>query len=58
MRDTLRLKTGLPLLNKPTQKPSEVYYLLREYEPLLIIGRRESTLSSTSFHPATPPPSH
>ncbi len=36
MRDTLRLKTSLPLLDKPSQKPSDIYYLLREYEPLAI----------------------
>jgi tRNA nucleotidyltransferase (CCA-adding enzyme) len=36
MRDTLRLKTRLHLLDKPSLKPSEIYYLLREYEPLAI----------------------
>jgi len=36
MRDTLRLKTRLPLLDKPSLKPSEIYYLLREYEPVAI----------------------
>jgi tRNA nucleotidyltransferase (CCA-adding enzyme) len=36
MRDTLRLKTNLPFLDKPSLKPSEIYYLLREYEPLAI----------------------
>ena len=36
MRDTLRLKTRLPLLDKSSLKPSEIYYLLREYEPLAI----------------------
>jgi tRNA nucleotidyltransferase (CCA-adding enzyme) len=36
MRDTLHLKTRLPLLNKSPLKPSEIYYLLREYEPLAI----------------------
>jgi len=36
MRDTLRLKTKLPLLDKPSLKPSEIYYLLREYEPVAI----------------------
>jgi tRNA nucleotidyltransferase (CCA-adding enzyme) len=36
MRDTLRLKTSLPLLDKPSRKPSEIYYLLREYEPVAI----------------------
>jgi len=36
MLDTLRLKTSLALLDKPSQKPSEIYYLLREYEPAAI----------------------
>ncbi|MGA8848337.1 MAG: hypothetical protein WB564_00710 [Dehalococcoidia bacterium] len=36
MRDTLRLKTSLPLLDKPSLKPSEIYYMLREYEPVAI----------------------
>jgi tRNA nucleotidyltransferase (CCA-adding enzyme) len=36
MRDTLHLKSKLPLLNKPSLKPSKIYYLLREYEPLAI----------------------
>lgn len=36
MRDTLRLKTSLPLLDRSSLKPSEIYYLLREYEPLAI----------------------
>lgn len=36
MRDTLRLKTSLPPLDKSSLKPSEIYYLLREYEPLAI----------------------
>jgi tRNA nucleotidyltransferase (CCA-adding enzyme) len=36
MRDTLRLKTSLPPLDRPSLKPSEIYYLLREYEPLAI----------------------
>jgi tRNA nucleotidyltransferase (CCA-adding enzyme) len=36
MRDTLRLRTSLSLLDKPSLKPSEIYYLLREYEPLAI----------------------
>ena len=36
MRDTLRLKTRLPLLDKSVLKPSEIYYLLREYEPVAI----------------------
>jgi tRNA nucleotidyltransferase (CCA-adding enzyme) len=36
MRDTLRLKTSLPSLDKPSLKPSEIYHLLREYEPVAI----------------------
>jgi tRNA nucleotidyltransferase (CCA-adding enzyme) len=36
IRDTLRLKTKLPLLDKPYLKPSDIYYLLREYEPVAI----------------------
>jgi tRNA nucleotidyltransferase (CCA-adding enzyme) len=36
MRDTLRLKTGLPLLDKPSLKPSDIYRLLTEYEPLAV----------------------
>jgi len=36
MRDTLRLKTSLPLLDKSSLKPSEIYYLLWEYEPVAI----------------------
>jgi tRNA nucleotidyltransferase (CCA-adding enzyme) len=47
MRDTLRLKTSLPLLNKPSLKPSEIYYLLQEYEPLAIQTNALATESST-----------
>jgi len=47
MRDTLRLKTSLPLLNKPSLKPSEIYYLLREYEPLVIQANALATESTT-----------
>jgi len=36
MRNTLRLKTSLPSLDKSSLKPSEIYYLLREYEPLAV----------------------
>jgi tRNA nucleotidyltransferase (CCA-adding enzyme) len=45
MRDTLRLKTRLPLLDKPSLKPSEVYYLLREYESVAI---QANTLAAES----------
>jgi tRNA nucleotidyltransferase (CCA-adding enzyme) len=36
MSDTLRLRAKLPLLDKPSLKPSEIYYMLREYEPVAI----------------------
>jgi tRNA nucleotidyltransferase (CCA-adding enzyme) len=36
MRDTLRLKVRLAFLDRPSAKPSEVYYFLREYEPVAI----------------------
>jgi tRNA nucleotidyltransferase (CCA-adding enzyme) len=36
MRDALRLKARLPFLDKPALKPSDIYYLLREYEPVAI----------------------
>lgn len=47
MRDTLRLKTNLPLLDKPSLKPSEIYYLLREYEPLAVQANAIATESPT-----------
>jgi len=47
MRDTLRLKTRLPLLNKSSLKPSEIYYLLREYEPVAIQANAIASDSST-----------
>ncbi|MCD6390948.1 MAG: CCA tRNA nucleotidyltransferase [Dehalococcoidia bacterium] len=45
MRDTLHLKTSLPLLDKPAMKPSEIYYLLREYEPLAVQANAIATES-------------
>ena len=36
VRDTLRLKAQLSLLQKPGLKASEVYYLLHEHDPLAI----------------------
>lgn len=36
MRDMLRLKTRLPLLDKSALKPSEIYYMLQEYDPVAI----------------------
>jgi len=47
MRDTLRLKTSLPSLDKPSLKPSEIYYLLREYEPVAIQANAIATESPT-----------
>jgi tRNA nucleotidyltransferase (CCA-adding enzyme) len=47
MRDTLRLKTSLPTMDKPSLKPSQVYYLLREYEPVAIQANAIATESST-----------
>ena len=47
MSDTVRLKTRLPLLDKPSLKPSEVYYLLTEYEPLAIQTDAIATESPT-----------
>jgi len=46
MRDTLRLKTKLPLLDKSSLKSSEIYYLLREYEPLAIQANAIASESS------------
>jgi tRNA nucleotidyltransferase (CCA-adding enzyme) len=48
MRDTLRLKTRLPLLDKPSLKPSQIYYLLTEYEPLAVQVNSIATESSTA----------
>jgi tRNA nucleotidyltransferase (CCA-adding enzyme) len=36
MRDTLRLKVGLSILDKPSLKLSDIYYRLRKYQPLAI----------------------
>ncbi|MFW6102411.1 MAG: CCA tRNA nucleotidyltransferase [Chloroflexota bacterium] len=49
MRDTLRLKTRLPLLDKSTLKPSEIYYLLQEYEPLAIQANAIASDSSIVY---------
>jgi tRNA nucleotidyltransferase (CCA-adding enzyme) len=50
MRDTLRLKTSLPLLDKPSLKPSEIHYLLREYDPLAIQANAIASESTTVHH--------
>jgi len=47
MRDTLRLKTSLLLLDKSSLKPSEIYYLLQEYEPLAIQANALASESPT-----------
>jgi tRNA nucleotidyltransferase (CCA-adding enzyme) len=47
MRDTVRLKTRLPLLNTHSLKPSQIYYLLKEHEPLAIQANAIATESST-----------
>jgi tRNA nucleotidyltransferase (CCA-adding enzyme) len=48
MRDTLRLKTKLSLLDKPSLKSSEIYYLLCEYESLSIQANATATESSAA----------
>jgi tRNA nucleotidyltransferase (CCA-adding enzyme) len=48
IRDTLRLKTRLHFLDKPSLKPSEIYYLLREYEPLAIQANALASKSPTT----------
>jgi tRNA nucleotidyltransferase (CCA-adding enzyme) len=47
MRDTLRLKARLPLLDKPSPEPSEIYYLLRKYDPLAIQTNAIASESAT-----------
>ena len=47
MRDTVRLKTRLPLLDEPSLKPSDIYYLLTEYETLAIQTDAIATESPT-----------
>lgn len=47
LRDTLRLKSQLSLLDKSSLKPSEIYYLLHEYEWLAIQANAIGTESST-----------
>jgi tRNA nucleotidyltransferase (CCA-adding enzyme) len=50
MRDTLRLKASLQLLDTSPLKPSEIYYLLREYEPLAIQANAIASDSSMVHH--------
>jgi tRNA nucleotidyltransferase (CCA-adding enzyme) len=49
MLDTLRLKASLSLLDKPSLKPSEIYYLLREYEPVAIQANAIASDSSIVY---------
>lgn len=46
VRDTLRLKTKITQLDKASLKPSEIYYLLHEYEPLAIQANAIASESS------------
>ncbi|TET58301.1 MAG: CCA tRNA nucleotidyltransferase [Dehalococcoidia bacterium] len=46
MRDTLRLKNTLWLLDRSSLKPSEVYYLLQEYDTLAIEANAIASESS------------
>jgi tRNA nucleotidyltransferase (CCA-adding enzyme) len=48
MRDTIRLKTSLRLLDRPSLRHSDIYYLLREYEPLAIQTNAIASESSTA----------
>ena len=47
LRDTLRLKSQLSFLDKSSLKPSEIYYLLHEYDTLAIQANAIATESST-----------
>ena len=50
MRDTLGLKARLSLFDKPSLKPSDIYYTLREYEPLAIQANAIASESTTIHH--------
>jgi len=50
IRDTLGLKARLSLLDKPSLKPSDIYYILREYEPLAIQANAIASESATIHH--------
>ncbi len=47
LSDTLHLKASLPLLDKPSMKHSEIYYLLCECEPLSIYANIVASDSPT-----------
>jgi tRNA nucleotidyltransferase (CCA-adding enzyme) len=46
LRNTLHLKGRLSHLEKPSMKPSEIYYLLHEYDPLAIQANAIASESS------------
>lgn len=46
LRNTLHLKDRLSHLEKPSMKPSEIYYLLHEYDPLAIQANAIASESS------------
>jgi tRNA nucleotidyltransferase (CCA-adding enzyme) len=48
MRDTLRLKAMLPLLDRPSLKRSQIYHLLAEYWPLAVQVNAIATESATA----------
>ncbi len=50
LRDTLRLKAQLHLLDKPLLKHSDIYYLLRDYNPLAIQTNAIGSQSSEICH--------
>lgn len=50
MRDTLRLKARLPLLDRPSLKPSEAYHLLHDYNVLAIEANAIAAEPSTVSH--------
>ena len=50
LRDTLLLKEQLRLLDKPLIKNSEIYYLLRDFDPLAIQANAISSESSIICH--------
>jgi tRNA nucleotidyltransferase (CCA-adding enzyme) len=48
MRDTLRLKAMLLLLDRPSLKRSQIYHLLAEYQPLAVQVNAIATESATA----------
>ena len=50
MRDTLGLKARLSLLDKSSLKPSDIYYLLKDYEPMAIQANAIASEPTTIRH--------